>query len=169
MKKFATLVLVVLVALSGLFLAGSYSAAQAKQVNILEFGTMIGVPPAFTGAQNPIRGINGGGLPWMISSAQGELSSSGHLEINVQGLVFAAGPNSGSNTIPAFRAIVSCLTSAGAVQNIQTGTFPATLGPASQGGGDAKIEADLALPQPCIAPLVFVTSPTGAWFATTGH
>jgi len=26
----------------------------------------------------------------------------------------------------------------------------------------------VGLPQPCIAPIVFVTSPTGAWFAATG-
>jgi len=26
----------------------------------------------------------------------------------------------------------------------------------------------LELPQPCIAPIVFVTSPGGAWFSITG-
>jgi len=50
-----------------------------------------------------------------------------------------------------------------------TGLFPATTGAAAEGGGNADIEADLVLPQPCIAPIVFVTSPTGAWFATTGR
>jgi hypothetical protein len=34
--------------------------------------------------------------------------------------------------------------------------------------GDARIEARLVLPNPCIAPIVFVTSPTGSWFAVTG-
>jgi hypothetical protein len=37
------------------------------------------------------------------------------------------------------------------------------------GGGNAEIEAQLTLPQPCIAPLIFVTSPGGAWFAATGY
>lgn len=48
-----------------------------------------------------------------------------------------------------------------------TDAFPATQGFASEGGGNAKIEADLALPQPCLAPIIFVTSPGGAWFAVT--
>ena len=33
---------------------------------------------------------------------------------------------------------------------------------------DALIDEVLDLPDPCIAPIVFVTSPTGAWFAVTG-
>ena len=32
----------------------------------------------------------------------------------------------------------------------------------------ADLEADLNLPNPCIAPIVFVTSGTGSWFAATG-
>jgi hypothetical protein len=51
---------------------------------------------------------------------------------------------------------------------VQTDPFPATTGPASTGGGNAKIEADLALADPCIAPIVFVTSAGGSWFASTG-
>jgi hypothetical protein len=54
------------------------------------------------------------------------------------------------------------------VVNVPAGSFPATTGAASEGGGNADIEADLSLPQPCIAPIVFVTSPGGAWFATIG-
>lgn len=104
----------------------------------------------------------------MISSASGELKANGRLELAVRGLVLAAGANAGSNPIASFRAVVSCLTDAGGVQNVQTDAFPATTGPASSGGGNARIEANLSLPQPCIAPIVFVTSPGGAWFAATG-
>ena len=35
-------------------------------------------------------------------------------------------------------------------------------------GGDFETEAALGLPSPCIAPIVFVTSPGGAWLAATG-
>jgi hypothetical protein len=35
--------------------------------------------------------------------------------------------------------------------------------------GDAHIGARVTLPEPCIAPIVFVTSPTNAWFAATGR
>jgi hypothetical protein len=80
---------------------------EPKASKILEFDTMVGVPTGMTGTQAPIRGISGGGLPWIIGGASGELKANGHLELAVSGLVFAAGPNTGSNTIPSFRAIVS--------------------------------------------------------------
>ncbi len=168
MRKLMQVTLAAALILGGVLFSGQYSLATAKEPKILEFDTMVGVPPAFTGTQNPIRGINGGGLPWTLSSAKGELKGSGKLEIDIQGLVFAAGPNVGTNTVPNFRAIVSCLKSDGTVDNVVSGLFPATLGAAANGGGDAKIETTLALPQPCIAPLVFVTNPGQAWFAVTG-
>jgi hypothetical protein len=154
------------VMLISVFFAGSASNAIAKEPKILEFDTMVGNPPAFTGATNPIRGINGGGVPWMVGSASGELTVSGHLEITVQGLVLVS---TGSNPVGSFRAIVSCLKSDASVQNILTEAFPATTGPASSGGGNAKIETNVSLPQPCIAPIIFVTSPGGSWFAATGN
>jgi hypothetical protein len=168
MKKFLLVIVSAMLFLSAFF-AGSVSNANAKEPKILEFDTMVGIPQAFTGTQNPIRGINGGGLPWTLTSAKGELKASGQLEVQVDGLVLAAGANAGSNPISSFRAIVSCLTMDGGTKNVQTDLFPATTGPASSGGGDAKIEANLTLPQPCIAPIVFVTSPGGAWFASTGY
>ena len=163
------LILVLVGSLGVALLGGQFSQAAARDPKILEFNTMVGIPQAFTGTQNPIRGINGGGLPWTIASAQGELSTSGKLEIQVQGLVLAAGPNAGKNPIASFRAIVSCLKSDATPENVSTDPFPATTGAASAGGGDAKIEANLTLPQPCIAPIIFVTSPTGSWFAATGN
>jgi len=168
MRKIMHVILTAVMILGGMLFSGQVSPVAAKEPKILEFDTMVGLPQAFTGTQNPIRGINGGGLPWTLSSVKGELKSSGKLEIQVEGLVFAAGPNVGKNTVPNFRAIVSCLKSDGSVENVVSGLFPATLGAAVDGGGNAKIETTLALPQPCIAPLVFVTSPNGAWFAATG-
>ena len=145
---------------------GAVIARNGNQtLKILEWQTMVGVPQALTGTQAPIRGINGGGLPWTLTSGRGELSTTGHLELSVDGLVLAG---TLSNPIAAFRATVSCLAADGSVQNVQTTTFPAATGLASAGGGDAKIAADVVLPQPCIAPIVFVTSAGGAWFASTG-
>lgn len=166
MKK---LVLVTLsVILISVFFAGSASPATAQETKILEFDTMVGIPSALTGAQSlgPLRGVNGGGIPWILTSAHGELTSSGHLEIEVVGLVLAT---TGVNPSANFRGLVSCVTSTGTFVSVSTGNFPATTGPAASGGGNAKIEADLTLPQPCIAPIVFVTSATGNWFAVTGN
>ena len=169
MKKLSQILMVTMF-FSSLFFVGPATAASAREPRILAFNTMVGVPPGLTGTQSqtPLRGVSGGGLPWMVGSAHGNLTVSGHLKIIVQGLVFAAGPNAGSNTIASFRALVSCVNSDGTVTNLQTDAFPATLGPASSGGGDAEIEANVSLPHPCIAPIVFVTSPGGAWFAATG-
>jgi len=168
MKRTILITLAIALALGALFIGGQFSQVAARESKILEFDTMVGVPQAFTSSQNPIRGINGGGLPWMIASGSGELKADGKLEISVTGLVLAAGSNAGSNPIANFRAIVSCLTSEAGVVNVTTDLFPATTGPAANGGGNAKIEARLSLPQPCIAPIIFVTNPNGAWFASTG-
>jgi hypothetical protein len=152
-----------------LLLQSSFVAAKGGPT-ILEFQTMVGVPQAFTGSANAsvIRGVNGGGIPWRLDLGKGELSRNGHLEIKVRGLVLAAGANAGINPIGTFRGLVSCLTDGATVLNVPTGDFTATTGPASAGGGNADIEADLDLPNPCIAPIVFVTSSGGSWFAATG-
>jgi hypothetical protein len=50
-----------------------------------------------------------------------------------------------------------------ATANVETGLVPATT------TGNAEIEATVNLPSPCFAPIVFVTSPTGSWFAVTGR
>ena len=149
------------------FFAGTVSSAGAKGPKILKFDTMVGVPAGLTRdlSQAPLRGINGGGVPWAIADASGELRANGHLEITVQGLVVAS---SGSNPSGTFRGLVSCVRSDGTFANIPTDAFQATTGPASAGGGNATIEADLVIPQPCIAPIIFVTNANGSWFAATG-
>ncbi len=170
MKKLLLATLSVIMFVSAFF-AGSATRATAKEPKLLEFDTMVGVPAGLTGAQSQaaLRGINGGGLPWVLTSAHGELTTSGKLEIEVRGLVLAAGTNTGTNPSPVFRGLVSCVKSDGSFENILTDPFPATTGAASAGGGDAKIETTVALPQPCIAPIIFVTNNNGAWFAATGN
>jgi hypothetical protein len=137
-------------------------AGSAEPATVLKASTMVGVVSPYTGSANPIRGVNGGGLPWAISEAKVVLLADGHLEIKVEGLVLVS---TGANPITMFRAIVSCQTIDGttaAVRNVTTDPFPAS------SAGDSKIAATLDLPDPCIAPIVFVTSPTGSWFAATG-
>ena len=79
----------------------------------------------------------------------------------------------GTNPVPNFKAIVSCMskdatTGAANTVNVSTDVFPADT------AGNSMISDTVDLPQPCIAPIVFVTSPattsvpTGAWFAATG-
>ncbi len=140
------------------------SRSEEDQSKIMEFETMVGVSGPFLGTRNPIRGVSGGGLPWVIGSGQGELETDGSLKVQVRGLVLAT---TRTNPFANFRAIVSCrsIDSAGqlTVANVSTDNFLATP------EGDSDIEATVNLPTPCIAPIIFVTSPTGAWFAATGH
>jgi hypothetical protein len=136
--------------------------------NILKADSMVGVPTGLAGAANAIRNVPGAGAPWRIATAKVALSTEGDLTVKVEGLVLDAGANAGSNPAGAFRAIVSCLTSVNTIVNVTTDPFPATTGPAALGGGNAKFEGVVALPHPCIAPIVFVTNANGSWFAATG-
>jgi hypothetical protein len=146
------------------------SGASSSGQKVLEFDTMAAVSGPFVGSANPIRGVNGGGFPWQIAEARGELAADGKLEVEVRGLVLLNGAPvppalRGTNPISSFRAIVSCLTvdnGSPATTNVATGPFPAT------STGDSKIEATVALPSPCFAPIIFVGPSPTTWFAVTG-
>src|ERR1041385_6354942 len=141
------------------------TAASSRDNNLLEFSRMAPVTGPYVGTSNPIRGINGGGLPWQIRSAHGELTSSGRLEVEVRGLVLFDGPpvpadRQGINPIASFRAIVSCLSIQNGdptTVNVSTDPFPAS------STGNAEIESRVTLPSPCIAPIVFVGPSPTTW------
>jgi hypothetical protein len=147
------------------------SSASADPGTIFKFSVMTPVTGPYTGTGNPIRGVPGGGLPWMITSGNGSLTRDGHVLIHVRGLVLAdqapVPPSlQGINPIHDFTAIVSCQTITGGtatVANVSTGPFPAS------SAGNADINARVNLPEPCIAPIVFVFgAPDVGWFAATG-
>jgi hypothetical protein len=149
--------------LLGVALIAQTSAASSSGETVLEFKTMVGVDGPFRGPANAIRGINGAGAPWRIDGVDGELKSDGRLEIDVQGLVLVS---TGLNPSAFFRGAVSCLTNDAttvSTVNLVTEQFPATT------AGDSKIEANVSLPSPCVAPIVFVMNAGGtSWFAVTG-
>jgi hypothetical protein len=138
---------------------------------LMTFGTMYGVDGPFLGDANAIRGVEGDDLPWVVRSARGSLDSTGHLRIQVRGLVFADDPLVppelvGTNDDDEFRGLVSCLTEVGdsvTTQNVATDGFPATE------RGDSNIDARIELPNPCVAPILFVLGgDEDKWFAVTG-
>ena len=49
--------------LAGIISIGAPAMAADK---VLMFRSMAGVDGAFLGDTNPIRGVNGGGLPWVL-------------------------------------------------------------------------------------------------------
>jgi hypothetical protein len=136
---------------------------------ILAFRTMYGVDGPFLGDANAIRGVEGDESPWGITSATGSLDTTGRLRIHVRGLVFTDNPDPtliGKNDEDQFRGAVSCLTESGSatpVANVVTEGFKAT--PA----GDSLIDAHVELPNPCVAPIVFVLAGSeDKWFAVSG-
>ena len=171
MRRWLTLVLAAVFAIGVIAVAANASSRGSSGGTMLEFRTMAPVTGPFVGSANPIRGINGGGLPWQIEKANGELRSDGRLEVRVKGLVLLAGdpvpaPLQGTNPIPNFQAVVSCMTivnGVAATTNVSSGPFHAT--PL----GNSKIEANVSLPSPCIAPVVFVGPSPTVWFAATGN
>jgi hypothetical protein len=125
----------------------------------------------YTAPANAIRGVAGGGLPWELESGSADLRADGRLHVEVQGLVLARRapvPPNLQGTIPftQLKAIVSCLTTpdgvAATTDNISTEPFDVTP------TGDGELDTSVSLPSPCFAPIVFVTSTGGAWFAITG-
>jgi hypothetical protein len=48
-----------------------------------------------------------------------------------------------------------------------TANLPTSPVPASS-AGDAELDTTVDLPSPCFAPIVFVTTPGGAWLAVSG-
>jgi hypothetical protein len=129
------------------------------------------VTEPYTGAANSIRGVPGGGLPWQLDAGSADLRADGRLHVEVDGLVLARRAPvpanlQGTNPFAQFKAVVSCLTTENGVattDNVSTEPFAVTA------TGDGELDTSVALPAPCFAPIVFVTAPTGAWFAITGR
>ena len=136
---------------------------------ILKFSTMAGVTGPYVGPTNPIRGVPGGGMRWIIADGRGHLKSNGELKVRTRGLVLPDPPFNFTNPLPDFRAIVSCQSidenNNATVVNVITSPFPA------DAAGNSDLKTTVSLPQPCIAPIIFVVHPTSdppRWFAATG-
>jgi hypothetical protein len=159
-----SLLAVALLAVAAALLVPALGSSGGDGRNVLEAKVLAPVVSPYTGAANPIRGLNGGGVPWKISEGEVDLRADGRLKVEVEGLVLVA---TGVNPVAQFKAIVSCQTigagGTAAVTNVSTAPVTATM------TGDAEIDETIALPSPCFAPIVFVTSAGGAWFAVTGR
>jgi len=140
---------------------------------ILSFDTMYGVDGPLLGEANAIRGVVGDEAPWTIAHfIKGRLDKGGRLSILVRGLVFADDPLVdpglvGKNDEATYRGLVSCLTEdeQGGIStmNVVTDGFPASV------DGNSFIDQTLSLPNPCIAPIIFVMAGSeDKWFAVTG-
>ncbi|MEA2654759.1 MAG: hypothetical protein QOI23_124 [Chloroflexota bacterium] len=143
----------------GLLALGSATVLAHDDHRILRFSSMTPVAGAAVGPAVNDRGLVGGGKAWAITSGTGSVSRDGRVMVSVSGLVI---PEAGNvNPLKQFKAIVSCVTQHHMVVNLSTGLFDATP------TGNSTISDTVALPRHCGHPLVFVTSPGGAWFAVS--
>lgn len=121
---------------------------------------LTGLPAA--NVNQVLFGVQAGGLPWRLDSGSVHLFRDGRLQVDVHGLVLAAGGLEGSNPIPNGQAIVTCAGVPAAMSSVV---------PFSS-SGDAAINETVSLPGHCLAPSVFfagVPAPgVDRWFAVTG-
>ncbi|HZD54073.1 MAG TPA: hypothetical protein VE175_13570 [Woeseiaceae bacterium] len=153
-------------------LLATYPSGARADGQLIRFGTMFGVDGPFLGNANPVRELDGGGLPWVVDQAEGRLSADGKLEVLVTGLIIPDSIGFGFNPAPFFRVAVSCLSVDGdglvSVVNVLTDNGAEVM-IGDPEDGNARFNTSVDLPTPCVAPIVFVTSPGGAWFAATGR
>lgn len=154
-------------------MSAGISYASGKDHTVYRADVMVGVSPPYTGATNAIRGIPGGGAPWVIGDSEIRLRASGRVDVEFEGLVIGPGGPAavvGVNPAPNMKVTVSCLSTDGGTPalpttvNVSSETFPVD----AAGNGEARVHVDL--PSPCIAPIVFIANgnPAGAWFAASG-
>jgi len=166
-SKFLALTAATVMAGTAIALSSTAANADDGGHRLIRFDSMIGNARPAVGAAGAVRGINAGGLPWVVAEAEGEVRADGRVKVEVEGLLID--PNDpaaiarglgGTNPAPTFKVIVSCKTPGGVV-NVST--------PEVAGGptGTAEFEAKVALPSMCGDPIVFVTSGAGAWFVRT--
>ena len=177
--KRSIVAVVMLFALAGAAWAGSHRHSHDGEGEahglpvLLSFDTMYAVEGPLLGETNAIRGVIGDEAPWAISHfIKGRLTKNGRLQILVRGLVFADDPLVdpaliGKNDEENFRGAISCLT-----EDTQGGIVAATVvtdGFHADELGNSMIDQVVELPNPCIAPIVFVLAGSeDKWFAVTG-
>jgi hypothetical protein len=166
-----TLVLLLGLAALGALAVPALGLGGGDGRKVLDANVLSPVIAPYTGTANPIRGVPGGGLPWELTAGDANLRANGRLHLRVKGLVLARRapvPANLQGTIPFAQlgAIVSCQTTPDGVtattDNVATKLFHVSP------RGDGHLNTVVSLPSPCFAPIVFVTAPTGAWFAVTG-
>lgn len=174
MKRIHGIAVVLCVAAAVAIVAAVPPASSSSGKTLFEFGTLVGVSGAFVGSSMPVRGIAGGGFPWVLSEGKAKVTSGGSLRVEVGGLVIdpsnataQARGIAGINPLPYFFATVSCLDATGSAVNINSAPVPATT------SGNAEIKQSVALPSTCFAPIVLVRgsatgSAVGPWFAVSG-
>ena len=111
-----------------------------------------------------VRGVGGGGAPWVVAEGEAELDSDGDLEVKVEGLLITGTGGPADGTTGPITMVAASLTCEGTNVVATTGLVPLSA------AGDAEIEENVALPSSCVGPIILIraNSPTGPWIAASG-
>jgi len=128
------------------------------------------VPVRANLAQNVVRGVSPGGVPWVISRLSADIRADGTISVDGRGLLLAGTNNIGfvgANNVLRVKATLLCEVSDTAIQR---DTDPA--GVAVDPDGDFRIEGNLTPwpPTECSFPVLLIRglasgTTTGNWFA----
>lgn len=143
-------------ALGGAAVAGASSGYDGARV--LLRSDLVGSTPAPDGPT--LFGVTPGTSPWVSRPGSVRLSSDGQIDITVRRLVIPTAPANSTNPVPQLSASIVCN---GAVV-ASTASVPFDI------RGNAKIETNVSLPSPCLAPAVLIhpNTATGVYIAANG-
>jgi len=143
--------------LGALLIGLAFSLPAAADETLVRFEGGIGSQPLRSGpAVNVARGVNPGGIPWVIERLTADVKTDGRIFVDGRGLLLAGGDNVGGTANMSVRARLFC----GAVSQ-ETGLVPL------EPNGDFRINDVLSPlpPVPCDNPALLIVNAGGAWFA----
>ena len=158
-KTKITAIITAAVLVTGLFAFNPPEQVEADGDDLA--GKLLGLPAAGM----PLRGVGGGGAPWVVADSEVELDSNGELEVEVEGLLITGtGSSPPDGTTGPVTSIWASLTCEGG------GVFTSTSGAPLNANGDAELETTIPIPPSCLGPIVLIRANTGMgpWIAASG-
>ena len=103
-----------------------------------------------------IGGVNAGGAPWVVAQGEANVSASGNVRVEVQGLLIGpGGPAAVVGTTGPVTMVGATLMCGGSGGTAVADNGPVTPSPLSA-AGNAEIQQAVTLPASCAAPVVLV-------------
>ncbi len=139
---------------------------EAKKVNLVN-DDLIGLPVK----ELKIRGIVGGGAPWVVANSDVKLDQKGKLHVKVKGLQITGTGSSSDGTIGSVSSIWASLTCKGSGSGSGASkVFTSTSGAPLKPNGDANLKTTIPIPSSCLGPIMLIRANTGTgpWIAASG-